>query len=150
MGRYIDWEDVIDRYPELNTLGGADQLSSAYIVYSEAFVDGVLANHYTLPFSNNNMIVRDLSIDHCYWRAARFKFADAIDVKSSFFETVDMIKNGQIQMIDQAGTIIQQVRHNIGIYSNTQSYHSSFGMRPSEEWEIDEDNVDNERALVDG
>jgi hypothetical protein len=150
MGRYIDWEDVIDRYPELNTLGGSDQLSSAYIVYSEAFVDGVLANHYTIPFSNNNMIIRDLSIDYCYWRAARFKFDDATQVKSSFFETIDMIKKGHVQMIDEAGTLIPQVKQKIGLFSTTQSYHSSFGMHPEEEWKIDEDNItdDRERSLA--
>jgi hypothetical protein len=47
MGRYIDWSDALDRYPELNTLGGADELSSSYIVYSEAFVDSVLKSHWT-------------------------------------------------------------------------------------------------------
>jgi hypothetical protein len=149
MGRYIDWEDVIDRYPELNTLGGADVLSSAYIVYSEAFVDGVLANNYTIPFSNNNMIIRDLSIDYCYWRAARFKFDDAVQVKSSFFETVKMIKDGQIQMIDEAGTIIPQTKQNVGIYSSTESYHSSFGMHPVDEWQIDEDNITADRDAMD-
>lgn len=145
MGRYINWEDVIDRYPELNTLGGADQLSSAYIVYSEAFVDGILATNYTIPFSSNNMIIRDLSIDMCYWRAARFKFDDATQVKSSFFETIAMIKAGQVQMIDEAGTLIPQVKQNPGIYSSTQSYHSAFGMLPFEEQNIDQDNIDDDR-----
>ncbi len=145
MGRYIEWDDVIDRYPELNTLGGADELSSSYIVYSEAFVDGVLANHYTIPFSNNNMIIRDLSIDYCYWRAARFKFDDATAVKSAFFDTVGMIKNGQVVMIDDAGTIIEQTKKKIGLFSTTESYHSAFGMRPETEWHIDQDQITDER-----
>jgi len=149
MGRYINWDDVIDRYPELNTLGGADELSSAYIVYSEAFVDGVLANNYTIPFSDNNMIIRDLTIDYCYWRAARFKFEDATGVKSSFFDTVNMLKDGHIQMVDDAGNIIPQVKQNPGIYSSTQSYSSSFGMKPPEEWNISEDNVTVERGIDD-
>ena len=147
MGRYIDWDDVVDRYPELNTLGGADELSSSYIVYSEAFVDGVLANHYTIPFSNNNMIIRDLSIDYCYWRAARFKFDDATQVKSSFFETVKMIKDGNVVMIDDAGTVIEQTKKQIGIYSSTQSYHSAFGMHPTIEYHISEDNIDDDRDM---
>jgi len=144
MGRYIEWDDVIDRYPELNTLGGADQLSSAYIVYSEAFVDGVLGNHYTTPFSNNNMIVRDLAIDYCYWRAARFKFDDAVQVKSSFFEIVGMIKKGDVVMITDSGEIVNQIKKQLGIYSSTQSYHSSFGMLPVEDQHIDESNIDDE------
>jgi len=150
MGRYINWEDVIDRYPELNTLGGADTLSSAYIVYSEAFVDGILANHYTIPFSNNNMIIRDLSIDYTYWRAARFKFDDATSVKSAFFETIGMVKDGQVVMIDDTGAVIEQTKKKIGLYSSTESYHSSFGMRPDTEWHVDEDMISDERDRADG
>ena len=138
MGRYIDWDNVIDRYPELNTLGGADQLSSSYIVYAEAFVDGALAPSFTPPFSSNNMIVRDLCIDWCYWRAARFKLDDAIEVKSAFWETVNMLKDGQILMYDEAGTLIP-IEEKSMVYSNTQSYHSAFGMDNNVNWTIDED-----------
>jgi hypothetical protein len=147
MGRYIEWDDVINRYPELNTLGGADELSSSYIVYSEAFVDGALANYYTIPFSNNNMMVRDLSIDYVYWRAARFKFDDAAMVKSSFFEMLELIKEGNLIMITDSGEVVPQAKKNIGIHSSTQSYHSAFGMNCPEEWHIDENNVlaDSER-----
>jgi len=145
MGRYIEWDDVIDRYSTLDTLGGADELSSSYIVYSEAFVDGLLANHYTIPFSNNNMIIRDLTIDYCYWRAARFKLEDAVGVKSSFFETIGMIKDGHIVMIDDTGTVIEQTKKKIGLHSTTESYHSSFGMDTPERWHIDQDLIEDER-----
>jgi hypothetical protein len=138
MGRYINWEDVLDRYPELNTMGGADQLSSSYIVYSEAYVDGILAPDFTPPFSSNNMIVRDLCIDWAYWRAARFKLDDAVTVKSSFFETVGMLKAGQLKMYDEAGTLIEAVDTSFA-WSNTQSYHSAFGMDDPVKWRIDED-----------
>lgn len=141
MGRYINWEDVIDRYRELNTLGGADQLSSSYIVYAEAFVDGVLSTHYTIPFSKNNMIIRDLSIDWTYWRAAQFKIEDATAVKSAFFATVSMLIDGTLVMIDEAGTVIGQTKKKIGIHSTTESYHSAFGMRSVEEWHIDENQI---------
>jgi phage gp36-like protein len=143
MGRYINWEDVIDRYQELNTLGGADQLSSAYIVYSEAYVDGILSTHFTPPFSSNNMIVRDLCIDWAYWRAARFKLEDAVSVKSSFFETVGFLKDGQVQMYDEAGTLIPSVEKSLA-WSNTQSYHSAFGMDAIEHWKIDENQADDD------
>lgn len=142
MGRYINWDDVIDRFPELNTLGGADELSSSHIVYAEAFVDGALATHYTVPFSNNNMIVKDLAIDVCYWRAARFKFEDATSVKSAFFQTVDLIKDGHVKMIDASGTLIPQIQIQSGLISNVQSYHSAFGMSDPIDWDIDQDQKD--------
>jgi hypothetical protein len=140
MGRYINWDDVIDRYQELNTLGGADELSSSYIVYSEAYVDGILSTHFTPPFSDNNMIVRDLAIDVCYWRAARFKLDDAVEVKSSVFETVGLLKDGHINMYDEAGTLIPSIDKSF-VWSNTQSYHTAFGMDAVTNWEIDEDQV---------
>jgi len=145
MGRYIEWDDVIDRYPELNTLSGADEFSSAYIVYSEAFVDGILGNNFTVPFSNNNMTVKDLSIDMTYYRAGRFKFSNAIDVKSSFFETVKMLNMGQIIMVDPDGIDLAHPKKQLGIFSSTQSYHSAFGMQAAEEWHIDQDNIDDDR-----
>jgi hypothetical protein len=144
MGRYIDWADVIDRYPELNTLGGADELSSAYIVYSEAYVDGLLSNNFTIPFSSNNMVIKDLAIDYCYWRAARFKIEDATAVKSDFFANISMIIDGTMIMIDDAGTLIAPDKKNIGLYSTTQSYHSSFGMGDPLEWQIDLDNIEDD------
>lgn len=147
MGRYIEWDDVIDRYPTLNTLGGADELSSAYIVYAEAFVDGMLADNFTIPFSNNNMTVKDLSIDYCYWRAGRFKLDDAVAVGSAFFETIKMIKKGHLNMVDESGNLLGGEK-NKGIFSSTQSYHSAFGMRPTEEQHIDEDNIEDERGLT--
>jgi hypothetical protein len=66
MGRYINWDDATDRYPELNTLDDASGFSSTYIVYAEAYVDAILRTHWTSPFSNNIMIVKDLSIDYAY------------------------------------------------------------------------------------
>jgi len=141
MGRYIDWEDVIDRYPALNSIGGSDQMSSAYIVYSEAMVDGLLSSHFTVPFSNNNMIVRDLAIDNVYWRAARFKLDDAVDVKSEFYATIQKLKNRELTMFDQAGTEIQAVEVSAGIYSSTQSYHSAFGSDEPQYWSVDSDQM---------
>ena len=146
MGRYIDWDDVVDRYPSLNTIGGADEIASVYIVYGEAFVDAQLSNKYTLPFSKNNMTVRDLTIDCVYWRASRFNLEDAAEVKEVFFETIKMLKKGQMSMIDVNGDVVG-VKKEIGIYSSTESYHSSFGMRPTIEQHIDPDLIEDERGV---
>lgn len=145
MGRYIEWDDVIDRYPVINTLGGSDEVSSAYIVYAEAMTDGFLANKFTVPFSNNNMVVKDLAIDYTYWMAGRFKLEDAISVYSAYHSTIKMLNKGQMKMVDDAGAIIAGNLNKIGIYSSTESYHSSFGMLPVEEQHIDTDNIDDER-----
>ena len=137
MGRYIDWDDVINRYPALESLGGADELNANHIVYSEAYVDGCLSDRVTPPFSSNNLTVKDLCIDFCYWRAARFKLEDAVEVKSSYFETLEMIKKGQINMVDSAGNVLDVGEKALGFYSNTGSYHSAFGIDDPIDYSID-------------
>jgi hypothetical protein len=142
MGRYIEWDDVVQRYPEIDTIGGSGVVSSTYIVYSEAFVDGYLkGTSYTPPFSSNNMTVKDLCIDYCYWRAARFKLEDAIEVKSAMFETLQLIKNNELMMINDDGSAVVAAEINPGIYSSTQSYHSSFGIDDPLDWRISSDHM---------
>ncbi len=150
MGRYVEWDDVIDRYPVLDTLGGADELSSGHIVYAEAYIDSRLANHYTVPFSNNNMTVRDLVIDDVYWRAGKFKLDDAKDVRKMVGETINMLHKGEMTMIDTTGNIIDGIKKKIGLHSTTESYHSSFGMDTPENWHIDQDLIGAERDKNDG
>jgi len=142
MGRYIDWEDVIDRYPVLNTVGGADEVSSTYIVYAEAMTEGLLASKYTVPFSNNNMTVKNLAIDYTYWMAARFKLEDAVAVYSSYYGTIRMLKKDQMEMILDDGTLVTGARKNSGIYSSTQSYHSALGIDDPINWRVDSDQMD--------
>ena len=142
MGRYIDWEDVIDRYPVLNTVGGADEVSSAYIVHAEAMTEGLLASKYTVPFSSNNMTVKNLAIDYTYWMAARFKLEDAVAVYSSYHGTIKMLKKDQMEMILTDGTLLSGARKNAGIYSSTQSYHPAFGIDDPIDWDVDPDQIE--------
>ena len=145
MGRYIEWDDVVDRYPALSSLGGSDELTPTFIDYSESFIDGLLASNFTVPFSNNNMTVRDLSIDICYFRAGRFKLEDAAAVYSTTMMTINMLNSGKLQMINTSGELIA-INQSGRVYSTTQSYHSAFGMLPIIDQHIDEDNVDDEQS----
>jgi hypothetical protein len=90
------------------------------------------------------MIVKDLTIDHVYWRAGRFKLENAVDVKSSFWETVDLLKSGQLTMIDEAGNEVPGVNAGGAVYSNTQSYATSFGMDDPVNWQIDPDHAEDD------
>jgi hypothetical protein len=70
---------------------------------------------------------------------------DAIEVKSSFFETVGLLKNGHLQMYDEAGTLIPALDKSFA-WSNTQSYHTAFGMDDPVRWRIDEDQQDDDEG----
>jgi hypothetical protein len=145
MGRYIDWEDVIDRYPDLDTVGGADQISSTYIVYAETYLDSTLASHFATPFSQEIMLIKDMAIDYTYWRAGRFKLDNATEVGSSVVETINMLKNGQMILVDTDGNEIPAVQVVAGIYSTTQSYGPTFDMDDPLDWETDPDQVQDAR-----
>ena len=138
MGRYIEWDDVVSRYPALDTLGGSDEFETTHIQYAEVFIDGMLASHFTPPFSNNNMTVRDLVIDNVYYRAGKFKLDDAEQVWSDTLYTISLLKSGDSAMISTSGDMLG-LRSGGAIYSSTQSYHSSFGIDDPIDWEIDSD-----------
>lgn len=142
MGRYINWDDVVDRYPEVNTLGGADEIGSAYIAYAETFVDGMLASHFTPPFSDNNLTVKDLAIDCVFFRAARFKNENATEVKSDFFSKIKMLKGGDLSMVTDSGDVIAIGAQSVSAFSTTQSYHSSFGIDEAVNWQVDSSHID--------
>ena len=145
MGRYINWEDVIDRYPELETIGGADQISSSYIVYAESFLDSSLASHFATPFSQEIMIVKDLAIDYTFWRAGRFKLENAAEVGSLVAGTINELKNGHMIMTDNDGNEIPAVQIVGGIWSSTQSYTPAFGMDEPVDWGVDSDQIETTR-----
>lgn len=145
MGRYIDWDDVVDRYPSIDTIGGADTVSSTYVVYAESFLDSILSTHFATPFSQEVMMIKDLAIDCVFWRAAQFKLDNAIEVKSNFFETIKLLKDGQMIMVDVNGNEIEASASISGYWSSTQSYTPAFGMDDPVDWEVDPDWVQDDR-----
>lgn len=136
MGRYINWDDVVDRYPEIDTLGDSGAVTSTYIVYAEAYTDGMLQSHFTPPFSSNNVVVRDLTIDCVYWRAGRHTLENAETVREEYFETIKMLKTGDLNMLDESGNQAG-IRTGSAIYSTTASYHSSFGIDDPTNYMVD-------------
>jgi hypothetical protein len=147
MGRYIEWDDVVDRYHEISSIAGADELSSHYIVYSEAFVDGILKSHYATPFSNTNiMVVKDLAIDICYWKLAYRKLDGVEAVWSYFHQVVGLLKSGQMALVGVDGVEVPQVKADQAIWSSTQSYHTSFGMDDPINWKVPDLNIEDDES----
>lgn len=68
MGRYIDWQDLANRYTDAAKMGGAEAVHSAWLFGVEAEIDARLSIRYTVPFSPAPDLVRDLCIDLLYAR----------------------------------------------------------------------------------
>ena len=77
MTRYIDWSDVAARHPSIGVDFDATQVNSTHIPYIETQVDGLLAPAFTVPFSNNNLTVKDLCIELTYIRMANLSADDS-------------------------------------------------------------------------
>ena len=71
MGRYIQWTDVVNRYPDVAKIAGAENVSSSWLGFAEYEVDARLASKYAVPFTNSPPppIVQDLCIDLTYYKA---------------------------------------------------------------------------------
>ena len=68
MGRYASYEEVVARYKTLEH-EGEFLVDSSHLLFAENEIDSRLGQHFTLPFSNNNLTVKDLAIDLCALRA---------------------------------------------------------------------------------
>lgn len=147
MGRYINWADVVDRYPEIDSLADASDLQKTYIVYAEGLVDGQLYNHFVTPFSSNNLTVKDLCVDLAYWRAGRHKLDNAVEVGSSAQETIMALRDRQMVMVTTSGEVIEGISRASAGFSSTNSYTPIFGVDEPEDWQVDPDQV--EGILVD-
>lgn len=71
MGRYVNYADVVNRYPMIGKSGGEDQITSDFIRYAEFELEEKLGKKFSIPFSSNNMTAKDLSIDLTYLKFMR-------------------------------------------------------------------------------
>lgn len=136
MARYIDWDDVANRYPSIKETGGAIEVGDAYISYAESQIEGALASYYTVPFSNNNQTVKDLAIELVYIRAGNLSIEETGELKKDYDKRIEDLKMGMSQMVDDSGNVIMQ---SVGeaIWSNTQNYNPVFGVGDIEDFQVD-------------
>ena len=81
MGRYIQWADVVNRYPDAAKIAGAENVSSSWLGFAEYEVDARLASKYAVPFTTSPPppLVQDLCIDLTYYKATiRQKESEAL------------------------------------------------------------------------
>jgi len=125
-GRYITWDDVVNRFTEFTDFGGAIKVASHHIVYAEAQLDSMLGTVFVVPFSSNNITIKDLAIDLVYARAIRGKSDEYKSIRADVASRVYALCNGLAYMITASGEILQQ-QNKYG-WSSTQDYHPVFGL----------------------
>ena len=140
MGRYIDWDDVVLRYPSIDNIGGAAEVGSAWIGSIENQIDGMLSKSYSIPFSSNNETVKDLAIELTYIRVGNLKVEEADSMKTNFMDRIERIINGREGLVSSDGSIVGMVGDTI--WSSTKDYHPIFDIGCDVDWVTDSSQVD--------
>lgn len=130
MGRYINWKDVVDRYPEASRMGGAEVVHSSWLYGVEAEVDARLSNRYVVPFTAPTPdLIRDVCTDLLYCRmTARQEGSQVI-----YERVMDIIKNLIAGTISLDATV-PTVAGGSGVTYVSNSYRSAFGPDSELNW----------------
>lgn len=150
MGRYCSVSQVAQRFRRVTDVESyALTVESHYILFAEAELDQRMAKYFTVPFSSNNQTATDLAIDLSY---AKVIIYDDPEKYTAIIESVEgrirALNDGTTAMIISDGTQLFSSAATTGrAWSNTSSYHSSFGMGCVETFHPDENML---RAEDDG
>lgn len=131
MGRYIDWKDVADAYPDWAKQASANSVGNLWIPRAEDEVDGRLAPKYTVPFTPVPGIVRDLCIDMAYYKLtfATEKGKALWDTLSNRFKS---ILDGSMLITTSAGILASGDT----AFSTHQDYPTAFGVDSDLNWRV--------------
>lgn len=128
MGRYCTAEQVAGRYRKVSDVRSYPAaVESWFIAFAEARLDSRLAETFTVPFSSNNVTAQDLAIDLTYQTIIQYDDTKKADlIEGSVNKRIDDLILGKAPMVLADGTTITSEGNDS--WSNTEDYHSSFGM----------------------
>ena len=138
MPKYIEWDDVAQRYPVIAE-GNASDVLSGTMVYAEAMIESLLSKGFTIPFSSNNITVKDLCIDMTYARYWMTKKPeDASRMMGHIYSYCAQLVNGELSMMTDSGDLVNTDGSGLGaVYNPTKDYHPVFGMGDAEGSHVD-------------
>ena len=130
MGRYIEWTDVSNAYPDWSATVSANSVGNLWIPRAEDYVDGKLsAAGYTTPFTPVPGLVRDLCIDVAYWKLA-FASEKGKALGEILEKTFQDIIDGTLIVTNSAGSLKTD-----RAWSTHQDYPTQFGVDSDLNWE---------------
>lgn len=133
MGRYINWDDVVGRYPDAAKIAGASAVGSNWLGYVESELDARIGVKYTVPFTPVPAQIADLAIDMVYYRMnIRAKGIDS--VKKFIDGRLAGILNGTIVLMGVDGVVQMSDKAVSWSEQNQPGYHTAFGPDDVEFW----------------
>lgn len=139
---YIDYNELLTRYPDLLTWGSSADVSSyganqtqvdnQLIAYSDAEVNARLAVAYSVPFSANHLTVKDLSMDLAYVNAYKNTDPDKVEViMSNVNSRFQRLIDGDEYIMTGSGTIAPTGSAE-GIWDSNMDYAPTMSMLNAE------------------
>jgi phage gp36-like protein len=138
MSRYIQFNDVSNKFPDFPRAGGTQETMVAFINAAEDEVDAALAGIYTVPFTPCPGMVLDLCKDLAYYKANwRTKEAqilkDYIDSRISNLQTLKstLVVSGTLLSDNPPAVMINPTPSFVPIdYATSNGSSSLFGDNP--------------------
>lgn len=131
MGRYINWDDVSNAYPDWAETVSANSVGNLWIPRAEDYVDGRLAAAgYSVPFTPTPGLVRDLCIDVAYWKLA-FASEKGKALGDILENTFKAIADRDLVITNSAGSLVSDEA-----WSTHKEYPTQFGVDNPVNWEV--------------
>lgn len=140
---YATYNEIIARYPAAADIGEAS-VNSNFLFFAENEINGLLGRHFTAPFSDNNITVKDLTIELSLIRIyTHTSPSEAKRRRDIFDKKISNLIEGEEVMLLTDGS---QITSSVGgtVYSTTSGYTPIFGFSEIEDSEIDPDLLDDE------
>jgi len=131
MGRYIDWDDVANSYPDWAKAASANSVGNLWIPRAEDEVDARLAPKYTVPFTPVPGLVRDLCIDLAYFKLA-FASEKGEKLGKILDKRFEAILSGEMVLTTSGATLASGER----AWSSHQDYPTQFGVDNPINWAV--------------
>lgn len=142
---YADYNDLLNKYPELEKVGGSVEVTSSRVFAAEREIDSMLSGSFTTPFSTNNYTATDLTVDYVYLTYMITKKPKLVEGKMDLFmKRIESLNDGKSAMIDTAGVSLGFANAFQGgaIGSNNSQYDPTFDMDRIENSRVDKDLID--------
>jgi len=145
---YITYANVLERYPMLKTWAANSPFLNNDIDYAEKQLNGMLATHFSTPFSGAHPTIKDIAIDLVYYRSLILKDPEqAAKIKKFIDNRIMGLKKGDEYIwTDSNTTIGPSATLNDEVWTNVEDYYPTFSMLDPESTysQIDPDRLDAE------
>lgn len=151
MGNYVTTTSLLRLFPGLpqtSTVSGySDTVSliDSHIERAESLVNAYSSRRYTIPFVPAPPLIKTLAedISGCYLFRSKFtkdshntsEWSD--DLFNKAMRTLDLIKKGEIDVINANGGVIEERIAASKISSNTKNYQPFFDVDEPTSWRVD-------------